>query len=439
MTIAELLICVFFFFSRNKVKDPLILFTICNLRKVLEEWIPKLHAAMKSCNELSRTSSETSLAGFLDHDALDNVSHLARMCFDTAVYGNSESLQELTCNENTDSKKHPDSLGVVHDCGLSADHDDLSCCKSSCQSVSRTSRGVLEHDVIDSVHTPQNAILPEDVPNCSCGALDHGAAKRELFALVGISQSEIPTEAAQSEIVWHESTAKELSTAMNIVPVTQATQPASPTEDSTVVGAKGYMACDTFSEGIGDCGKPVRQPAIGDGDHQAFAQGVDDSFCGEEITSRVQESYACEGASGSSISSCQQRNQLNDSSGISKQNISSSLEPLLDYELECQLCQTEYSFLHRHESETDVAISDLKTHQENYFDMARSMFLSCYFFLLNVEQVRRTLYMSKGDRRRTWKTLLKCLQGLILYFTSLVTMKCLSSTMKAFFHSMSIL
>jgi len=82
------------------VKNPAVLFRINSLCKTLEEWIPKLHAATKSCFELNAnwkdSNAEIELKSFLNEDVFGNVSYLTQMCFDCGVYG----LEGLRCVEN---------------------------------------------------------------------------------------------------------------------------------------------------------------------------------------------------------------------------------------------------------------------------------------------------------------------------------------------------
>lgn len=80
------------------MKNPVVLFSITSLCRVLEEWIPKLHQAMKSCVEMTDRddsgSNDNGLKRFLSATAFEDVSYLAQMCFDCGVYG-SEGLQSF--------------------------------------------------------------------------------------------------------------------------------------------------------------------------------------------------------------------------------------------------------------------------------------------------------------------------------------------------------
>ena len=75
------------------MKNPVVLFSITSLCRVLEEWIPKLHEAIKSCLEMT-DGDDSGLKRFLSATAFEDVSYLAQMCFDCGVYG-SEGLQSF--------------------------------------------------------------------------------------------------------------------------------------------------------------------------------------------------------------------------------------------------------------------------------------------------------------------------------------------------------
>lgn len=72
-----------------------------------------------------------------------------------------------------------------------------------------------------------------------------------------------------------------------------------------------------------------------------------------------------------------------------------------DCEPMCELCKNGTAFWG---NDTENSVE-----QEN--DSTRAKFLACYFFLLDVKQLRRTLFMSRGDRRKTWNTFVECLSG----------------------------
>ena len=75
-----------------------------------------------------------------------------------------------------------------------------------------------------------------------------------------------------------------------------------------------------------------------------------------------------------------------------------------DCELMCELCKNGTAFWG---NDTENSVE-----QEN--DSTRAKFLAYYFFLLDVKQLRRTLFMSRGDRRKTWNTFVECLSGTCL-------------------------
>lgn len=68
----------------------------------------------------------------------------------------------------------------------------------------------------------------------------------------------------------------------------------------------------------------------------------------------------------------------------------------------CGLCDNGTAFCGK---DTDSSVE-----QEN--DSIRSKFLAYYFFLLDIKQLRRTLFLSRGDRRKTWDAFVECLSGM---------------------------
>ena len=84
-------------------------------------------------------------------------------------------------------------------------------------------------------------------------------------------------------------------------------------------------------------------------------------------------------------------------------NVSSARKSVSKKEPMYGLCENGIAFCGK-DNESSVE-------QEN--DSIRSKFLAYYFFLLDVKQLRRTLFMSKGDRRQTWKAFVECLSGML--------------------------
>ena len=92
------------------MKNPVVLFSITSLCRVLEEWIPKLHEAMKSCLEMTDRddsgSNDNGLKRFLSATAFEDVSYLAQMCFDCGVYGSEglQSFEDVVRSKDTTTK-----------------------------------------------------------------------------------------------------------------------------------------------------------------------------------------------------------------------------------------------------------------------------------------------------------------------------------------------
>ena len=92
------------------MKNPVVLFSITSLCRVLEEWIPKLHEAMKSCLEMTDRddsgSNNNGVKRFLSATAFEDVSYLAQMCFDCGVYGSEglQSFEDVVRSKDTTTK-----------------------------------------------------------------------------------------------------------------------------------------------------------------------------------------------------------------------------------------------------------------------------------------------------------------------------------------------
>lgn len=87
------------------MKNPVVLFSITSLCCVLEEWIPELHEAMKSCLEMT-DGDDSGLKRFLSATAFEDVSYLAQMCFDCGVYGGEglQSFEDVVRSKGTTTK-----------------------------------------------------------------------------------------------------------------------------------------------------------------------------------------------------------------------------------------------------------------------------------------------------------------------------------------------
>lgn len=84
----------------------------------------------------------------------------------------------------------------------------------------------------------------------------------------------------------------------------------------------------------------------------------------------------------------------------------SSLHSTPNCELICLQCKNGTAFC-----SIDIGEVNTESSAQQQIDSIRSKFLAFYFFLLDVKQLRRTLFMSRGDRRRTWNTFVDCLSG----------------------------
>ncbi len=321
------------------MKNPLVLFSISSLRRAFEEWIPKLHGAMKSCLELNRNieanDTKIDLKYFLDGPAFADVSYLARMCFDCGVYGleGMESLQDVSCDATSSAKTSSSSCLVVQD---NAEMTDLNNLKDDELNVllSNASETVMEHG------------LDKSGPSSSHEDIETTDASTEAgFSQELTSESDAPTSYSISTNV------EEGSCKGN-------------TLDSD---SKEELGVAVNVEVNGDVVQPLK----------ASPHEVNEML--HKSTNNTSSLHNKISSNGHSAPNC---------------------EPI------CWLCKNGTAFCRRDIGEVDT---ESCAQQEN--DSIRSKFLAYYFFLLDVKQLRRTLFMSRGDRRKTWNTFVNCLSG----------------------------
>ena len=321
------------------MKNPLVLFSISSLCQAFEEWIPKLHGAMKSCLELNKSNEGNNatidLKYFLDGMAFADVSYLARMCFDCGVYGleGMESLQDVSSDAISNAKTSSSSSLMVHD---NAEMTDLKNLKDGESNVllSNSSETVMEHEL----EKCDSSSSHEGIETMTDELTEAGSSDGST------SHSDAPTSSSISTNVEEESCKGN-------------------TLDSDSKEELGVVVVEVN----GDIVKP------------------------QKVSPR--------GVNGSLDKSTNITFSLHDV--ISKNALSTpNCEPI------CGLCQNGSAFCRRDNGEFNTQIS---TQEED--DSIRSKFLAYYFFVLDVKQLRRTLFMSRGDRRRTWKTFVDCLSS----------------------------
>ena len=321
------------------MKNPLVLFSISSLRKAFEEWIPKLHGAMKSCLQLNKNSdgnnSKIDLKYFLDDPAFADVSYLTRMCFDCGVYGlkGMESLLDVSCDATSSEERSLRSSSVVEDniemTGVTNSKDDV-----SSTLVPNSSETVKE----DEVH------------ECDCSSLHEGFEASDESTQAGSSDG--------STSYTDELTSPSISTSV------------------VEVNCTG----DALKSGSGD---------VVDVHHDNVEQL---KVSPDDINRTQHKSSDISATSIEEISS----------NALSAGKSQTTFLPAPNCEPMCGLCKNGTAFCG----------SDVESSVEQENDSVRSKFLAYYFFLLDVKQLRRTLFMSKGDRRKTWNAFVECLSGM---------------------------
>ena len=116
---------------RSQIRDPAALCDTKVLREILTGWLSGLHSAAEACGKLGaleetghEPATPASLKSFLEYSAVEdfnNVSFLARMCFDLAIYGQSDSKSSFLAHQCTcsQSREHKETAsGLLNQTGL---------------------------------------------------------------------------------------------------------------------------------------------------------------------------------------------------------------------------------------------------------------------------------------------------------------------------------
>lgn len=329
------------------MKNPLILFSISSLCKAFEEWVPKLHAAMKSCLDLSKNhegnNDNIDLKYFLDGPAFADVSYLARMCFDCGVYGleGMESLQEVSCDGLSSAKQSSISSLEARE---NTEMTDLNNFKDGELNVlvSNSSDMELKFDKCDASSSHEGIVITEEPSEASIsdGSTTHTEA---------VNSNSISTNVEEENC-----------------------------KGNTLNGDSTEIPAVTVVEVNSEIIEPPKiTPHEVNATLPKYSNNTSSSH--KEISSDVLSTNKSQESSFNSAPNC---------------------EPI------CGLCKSRSAFFR---SDIGEANTESSTQHEN--DSIRSKFLAYYFFLLDVKQLRRTLFMSRGDRRMTWNTFVNCLSG----------------------------
>ena len=327
------------------MKNPVVLFSITNLCRVLGEWIPKLHEAMKSCLEMTDRddsgSNDNDLKRFLSTTAFEDVSYLAQMCFDCGVYG-SEGLQSF---EDDVRSKGTTTKTPLCDFPLEQDKSET-------------------NDVVilfsDDTNTPgfnreSDQLASESIPT------SHGDVRATKSG-----EGHLPSAGTHPASL---STGKVSPPSIRISVVKDENFDAETADEES-----GKNTLDTVGENAKrQTDKPLKR-MLGD--------------LNESPQSSVDET----------VSAPTEMSQ----NAILSQDSSSGLQSLQSYERICVQCENGTTFFEN---------NGKQVYHTNFSDQTRSRFLSYHFWLMDVRRLRRTLLMSKGERKKTWSTFMDCLSG----------------------------
>jgi len=338
--------------TRNEVKNPIILFSIRSLCQAFEDWIPKLHEAMKSCVELdvSSRNGNIDLKSFLDGYAFDDVSYLAQMCFDCGIYG-LEGLESLegVYNVKTISKASSNGCVVVQDkkeiSNVNISRDD-----NPDKIVSNTSETVVERQFTEHIPTSHEGVEGID------------------------ESSQTHLSSADSDV-------------------------SSPNADAST----SLFTSSTFTE-EGNFNVKASNAYSRESTMEIASDDVNSDCIGTLKASPREANWTKQNSADNAVFS---HEDISRNSSLGQKMIS-SLQSVQSCEQMCWQCESKTAFCRNYSGR----VSD-KGPAQKEDDISRSRFLSFYFFLLDVKRLRRTLLMSKGDRQKTWRTFIDCLSGLV--------------------------
>ncbi|XP_068762741.1 BLOC-2 complex member HPS5-like isoform X1 [Montipora capricornis] len=334
--------------ARNEVKNPAILFSIRSLCETLEGWISNLHSASKSCYELNANSedsnNEVTLKSFLNAPAFDNVSYLARMCFDCGVYG----LDGLKCLEyacNRVENMHRNSSNIVIQANTEIEN------------------------VKDSTHGGLGEVTPSVIVSIPHDEITNCVATPLPIGIEGFMES---------SNIQQPSTGANAFTANTDSPISCST------------GSGIEKGLSNLNRLVDDRKESASTTPLCDIDR-------DNSHPPDSLTQ----------SSASYIIPSQ--DETTENSGAQAQSTTGRWQSLANCERICQHCANGTAF--RELSNEMLDDDEESTLQKD--DSSRCRFVSYYFFLLDVKHLRRTLFLSKGDRRKIWSILMDCLSGLV--------------------------
>ena len=336
------------------MKNPVILFSISSLCRTFEEWIPKLHEAMKSCIELNvnhdDSHTEIDLKSFLDGSAFDDVSYLAQMCFDCGVYGleGLELLDDVYNQKKRISETSSNGCLLVQDTKEVTDED--------------ISRDVSSDNVVSSA---SDKCVEGEFAKCIPISYESGERSEETKEADKLCSADTNTSTPHTVASTPPSTSSGVMEEVNFNVKAFNEDP----EENTL-----ETAVDNGNSDSGDLLSTLAHDVNG-----TIQNHTDNDVSSHEVVSR---------------------------NSLLSQSTISSLQSEQSCERKCWQCENESAFCRRDNGKVS---DDSSVQQQD--DSIRSRFLSYYFFLLDAKRLRRTLLMSRGDRGKTWRTFIDCLSG----------------------------
>ena len=403
------------------MKNPVVLFSITNLCRVLEEWIPKLHQAMKSCLEMT-DGDDSGLKCFLSATAFEDVSYLAQMCFDCGVYGGEglQSFEDVVRSKRTTTKTPLSGFPVEHNKSETNDvviliSDDTNEPKSNRESDQLASESIpTSHGDVRATKSNEGHLLSGGTNPSSLSTGEFSPPSIRL-SVVKDENFDAETETNDVVILISDDTNEPKSNRES----DQLASESIPTSHGDVRATKsneGHLlsgGTNPSSLSTGEFSPPsIRLSVVKDENFDAetadeeSGKNTEDTL-GENAKRQTDKplnrmlgdsNKSPQSSVDETVSAPTEMSQ----NAILSQDSSSGLQSLQSYERICVQCEN---------GTTVFENNGEQVYDTNFDDETRSRFLSYHFWLMDVRRLRRALLMSKGERKKTWSTFMGCLSG----------------------------
>ena len=330
------------------MKNPVILFSIRSLCQTFEEWVPNLHKALKSCHELKASINGSDTAIAL-------TTFLDASAFDDISY-----LTQMCFD-----------CGVYGLEGLDALDDAHNQTKTANVLGQDKEENINDGDSKDSnlgelTSSGSQAILQPETDVCA-PTVSHGSTE----GVAGSSQVDFSLANTNAFAIDNDSSASCLTK--------KEIEEGKPNEVASDEGSEERIPPITVTDIGVDRTEPKK---VSPREVNVTTQNsVDNISFPEEISEDT----------------------------LLAQETTSSLKSAQSSDRVCSQCENNTAFC---KSDSSMELKDNgESCIQQTNDTIRSRFLSYYFFLLDVKRLRRTLLMSKGERRKTWSTFIHCLSS----------------------------